>query len=52
MPALPRLHVVSAAACVFISICGGGAGRVGARGRMLHVDNRLLGGQLRVLFTL
>ena len=51
MLAPSRLHIDSAAACLFIDICRGGAGRVWAQGRMRHVDNHVLGGQLCVFFS-
>jgi hypothetical protein len=51
MPASSRPHIVSAAACVFIGICGSEAGRVVARGRMLLVDDCLLGWQLWFLLV-
>jgi hypothetical protein len=35
MPASSRLHINSAAACVFFCICRGGVGRAQAQGRML-----------------
>jgi hypothetical protein len=36
-----RLHIDSVAAYVCAYICRGGAGRVWAQGRMLHVDNHV-----------
>ena len=52
IPASPRPHIASAAACIFICICRGGVGRVRAQGRMLHVGNHVFGGQLCILFIL
>ena len=52
MPASSRLHIDSAAAYVCANIGRGGAGRVWAQGRMLHVDNHGFGGQLGVVLVL
>ena len=49
MPTSSRLHIDSAAAYVCACICRGEAGRVWAQGRMLHVGNRVFGGQLCIL---
>ncbi len=51
MPASSRLHIDSAAACVCVYICRGGAGHVWAQGRMLCGDNHVFGGQLCILFV-